>query len=182
MRRPARHATHWTAEPAAADGASPHAFPVLYLGRPTDSVVVEAYRHLVDPVDADDPSERELLLDNLVPRVLITCTVAVTGLLDLRSAGARAHVGLTQQDLLSPTYDRDAYQRCQHVAQVAHQLGRHGILAPAATGLGETLALFTDRLPSGEKPVPSADDEPWGRLPADPRLKGQRLRAVPRID
>jgi hypothetical protein len=27
-------------------------YPVLYLGRPTDSVAVEAYRHLVDPVAA----------------------------------------------------------------------------------------------------------------------------------
>ncbi len=34
-------------------------FPVLYLGRPADSVVVEAYRHLVDPVD--DPT----ILDHL---------------------------------------------------------------------------------------------------------------------
>lgn len=87
-------------------------FPVLYLGRPTASIVIEAYRHLVDPVDVDDPTGGEPLLDNLVPRVLVTCTVSVTGLLDLRSAGARGHVGLTEQDLRSPTGDRDAYQRC----------------------------------------------------------------------
>jgi hypothetical protein len=34
-------------------------FPVLYLGRPTDSVVVEAYRHLIDPiVDSPAPVEK----------------------------------------------------------------------------------------------------------------------------
>lgn len=156
-------------------------FPVLYLGRPEESVVLEAYRHLVDPVDVDEPGERELLIDNLVPRVLITCTVDVTQLLDLRSATARGHAGLTTQDLLSPIRDRDAYRRCQEVAQVAHQLGRHGILAPAATGRGDTLALFTDLLPPDEKPVRSAADVPWDRLPADPRVAdGRRLRIVPR--
>jgi hypothetical protein len=29
-------------------------FPVLYLGRPLDSVIVEAYRHLVNPVTNPD--------------------------------------------------------------------------------------------------------------------------------
>jgi hypothetical protein len=157
--------------------------PVVYLGRPRESVVLEAYRHLVDPVDVDEPAERELLIDNLIPRVLITCTVKVTKLLDLRSANARAQARLTRQDLHSPTDDRDAYRRCQEVAQIAHQLGRRGILAPAATRRGDTLALFTDLLPPDEKPVRSAADEPWDRLPADPRLPaGRRLRIVPRGD
>lgn len=158
-------------------------FPILYLGRPTASVVIEAYRRLVDPVEFDDPDERERHLNNLVPRVLITCTVSVTGLLDLRSAGARGHVGLTEQDLHSPTNDREAYARCQEVAQVTHQLGRRGILAPAATGRGQTLALFTDLLPPDERPVRSAPDEAWDRLPADPRSDpGRHLRAVHRGD
>lgn len=180
-----RHATARTARQAL-DGRAGEArwgtrdaFPVLYLGRPTASVVVEAYRHLVDPVDVGDVAEREQLLDNLVPRVLITCSVSVTGLLDLRSPAARGHVGLTLQDLQSGTDDRDAYRRCQEVAQVAHQLGRHGVIAPAATGLGETLALFMDLLPSGERPVRSAEDEPWVRLPVDPRTERVRqLRVV----
>lgn len=105
------------------------------------------------------------------------------GTLDLCTAAARAQAGLTRQDLLSATDDRNAYRRCQNVAQIAHQLGRHGILAPAATGRGDTLALFTDLLPSDEKPVRSAADEPWDRLPADPRLPADRpLRIVPRGD
>lgn len=158
---------------------TPSGFPVLYLGRPTDSVVVEAYRRLVDPVDAED-AERDMLLEGLAPRVLVTCAVAVTGLLDLRSAGARGLVGLTLQDLTSSTADESAYQRCREVAQVAHQLGRRGVLAPAATGLGETLALFTDLLPPQERPVRSAPDEAWSRLPDDPRAQpARRLRVVP---
>lgn len=40
-------------------------FPVLYLGRPLDSVIVEAYRHLIDPIEDDD--ERAALTQNLAP-------------------------------------------------------------------------------------------------------------------
>src|SRR5680860_1875470 len=53
-------------------------FPVLYLGRPGDSVVVEAYRHLVDPVEDPD------IAKHLAPRVLVTAEVSVTEVLDLR--------------------------------------------------------------------------------------------------
>lgn len=137
-------------------------------------MIVEAYRHLVDPVIDDLP------LTALAPRVLTTVTVSVTQILDLRTANGRAHVGLTVSDLSSPTNDRDAYSRCQQVAQVAHQLGRHGIITPAATQLGETLVLFMDRLPQQEHPARSADDQLWTTLPQDPRSPAvPRLRAVP---
>ncbi len=157
---------------------TPHGFRVLYLGRPRESVVVEAYRHLVDPVEFDSPRAREAFLDNLIPRVLVTCAVDVTGLLDLRTAFGRAQAGLTPQDLTSATTDAGAYARCQNVAQVAHQLNRHGIIAPAATELGETLALFMDLLPNAERPQRSRADEAWHRLPADPRGETRHLRAV----
>ena len=48
--------------PSAMDGRSGNSrwgrdpgFPILYLGRPVDSVVVEAYRRLVDPIIEDNP-------------------------------------------------------------------------------------------------------------------------------
>ena len=145
-------------------------FPVLYLGRPTSSVIVEAYRHQVDPIIFDDPADRERFIAGLLPRVLVTCTVNVGGLLDLRTATARAATGLSMQDLQSSVYDKDAYRRCQQVAQVAHQLGRRGILAPAATGLGETLAVFTARISAGARPVRCAEDVRWAHLPPDPRV------------
>lgn len=147
-------------------------FPVLYLGRPKDSVVVEAYRHLVDPVEDPLPPEA------FVARMLVTATVDVTSVLDLRAATGRSAAALTIGDLQSKTSDRGAYQRCQGVAQLAHQLGYHGVVAPAATGLGETLALFTDLLPDNEKPV-QVHDELWDTLPADPRVPvTPRLRIV----
>jgi hypothetical protein len=148
-------------------------FPVLYLGAPTASVVVEAYRHLVDPVD--DPALRTAL----APRVLVTCTVGVDSLLDLRSAGTRNQVGLTIDDVQSETWDKEAYARCQQVAEVAHQLGRHGILTPAATRMGETLALFMDLLTKSERPVRTGEDRIWTTLPDDPRASSTRpLRLV----
>jgi RES domain-containing protein len=94
----------------------------------------------------------------------------VTNVLDLRTAQAAVSVGLSTADLTSEV---DDYAACQRVARVAHQLELHGILAPAATGLGETLALFERHLPAEEIPVLTAI-ETWPQLPADPR----RLRLV----
>src|SRR3954452_5881575 len=81
-------------------------FPVLYLGNPLDSVVVEAYRHLVDPVESPD------MLAHIHPRILVTADVHVTDVLDLRTPGARAAAGLTLSDLESAVGD---YARCQEV-------------------------------------------------------------------
>jgi hypothetical protein len=52
---------------------------------------------------------------------------------------------------------------------VAHQIGLHGIITPAATEMGDTLALFTDILPAEEHPRRSGADTAWDHLPADPR-------------
>jgi hypothetical protein len=57
---------------------------------------------------------------------------------------------------------------CQNVSAAAHQLGYHGIIAPAATKMGETLALFTDLLTATEQPLLTAT-EMWVQLPPDPR-------------
>lgn len=145
-------------------------FPILYLGSPTASVVVEAYRHLVDPVDNPD------LREQLAPRVLVTVEVDATDILDLRTAAARFELGLTPSQLHSPTEDRQAYAACQEVAAAAHQHGFHGLIAPAATELGETLALFTNNLPETEMPT-LIQSVAWDQLPDDPRAKN-RFRLI----
>lgn len=109
------------------------AYPVLYLGRPRDSVVVEAYRHLVEPSEGMRP-------ELVGPRRLLICRVHVTNVLDLRVQANFEIVGLTMDDLLSSI---DQHGPCQRVGQVAHQLGLHGIIAPAATGLGDARHLRT---------------------------------------
>lgn len=148
---------------------APNAFSVLYLGRPNASVVVEAYRHLVDD---DYDNDRVLTGEMVGPRNLVTCQVDVTDLLDLRDAETQRAVGLDEPALRSAI---DEYAPCQRVAHAAHQLGMHGIVAPAATRLGETLALFEENLPSAQVPQICADTERWAHLPPDPR----RLRGLP---
>jgi hypothetical protein len=165
-----RHASvRWPALTGSSSGGRwgrPHAFPVLYLGRPAASVVVEAYRHLVDDIDGMRP-------ELVQPRRLVTCRVVCTSILDLRVAANLEAVGLTAAQLTSAVGD---YEACQQVAAVSHQLGLHGIIAPSAGGFGETLALFEQHLPANELPVQIGPDELWDGLPADPRRP--RLRVV----
>lgn len=171
------------AAPTALDGrrgygrwGTPDGFDVLYLGQPVESVVVEAYRHFVDPIE--DPVERAALVRTLAPRVLVTAHVNVTNILDLRDVRSRVEVGLTADVLHCSTDDTKGYAACQRVAQVAHQLGLHGLIAPAATDLGFTLALFSDLLPPDQRPVRDAPDQIWSELPADPRVRHANLRIV----
>lgn len=144
--------------------AAPGLFPVIYLGRPPASVVVEAYRHLVDDVEG-------MTAERVRSRRLVRAEVEVRDILDLRSAKAQLAVGLSDAALSSGVGDYDA---CQQIGHVAHQLGIHGVLAPAATRLGETLALFADLLFPEELPIRVGTPVVWETLPADPR----RLRVV----
>jgi RES domain-containing protein len=124
------------------------AYPVLYLGRPIDSITVEAHRHLVEPIDGMRP-------ELVGPRRLLTCDVRITQVLDLRDRRVREIVRIGLEDLMS---DVGEYAACHRVGQAAHQLGLHGIIAPAAGGIGETLAVFERRLPATEQPVLVADE------------------------
>jgi RES domain-containing protein len=139
------------------------AYPVLYLGRPTDSIIVEAHRHLVEPVEGMRP-------EFVGPRRLLTCEVRVTNILDLREPQVWRSLDLTFDDLMSDVGD---YAPCQRIGQAAHQLGLHGVIAPAASGLGETLAIFERRLPADEQPV-LVGETTWETLPADPRASRTR--------
>jgi hypothetical protein len=101
----------------------------------------------------------------VAPRLVLTCRVSVSEILDLRETEAQRGVGLTYEDLASEVGN---YAACHDVARVAHQLGLHGVIAPAATGIGETLALFEQHLPAAELPT-LITRQAWDRLPADPR-------------
>lgn len=140
--------------------------PVIYLGRPVDSCIEEAYRHLVD--EAGVPAHL------VKPRTLYRVRVEVENVLDLRSEQARNEVGLADTDVASPVGE---YAACQRVAAVAHQLEYHGILAPAATGLGETLALFRQRVGIAELPV-VVDQQQWNHLPPRPGTSTAHLSVV----
>lgn len=143
-------------------------FPVIYLGRPDEAPIAEAYRHLVD--DAGIPASA------VQPRVLYTVRVSVLDVLDLTAPEALRSVGLTMESLTTPVGD---YAACQEVASAAHQLDYHGILAPAAHGLGQTLALFRERIKPSELPVVE-EKTLWATLPADPRQASAASAASPR--
>jgi RES domain-containing protein len=142
----------------------PGAYPVLYLGRPTESVVAEAYRALVDPVEGMTP-------DLVGPRRLLRCTVRASRILDLRDADVQDLVGLDPESLTGP------HRPCQRIGEAAHTAGLHGIIAPAATRLGQTLALFELHLPDNELPQLTSETV-WQTLPTDPR----KPRAIDRAD
>ncbi|WP_136623295.1 hypothetical protein [Mycobacterium attenuatum] len=81
---------------------------------------------------------------------------------------------MSDDDIASAVGD---YTACQRVAAAAHQLEYHGILATAATGLGETLALFRQRVNIAELPV-VVDHQQWSQLPPRPGAGPARLTIV----
>jgi len=136
------------------------AYSVLSLGRPIESIAGEAYRHLVDAV-----LDGQLTGDMVGPRNVVTCSVVWARVLDLRDPGNRVKVGLSMDDL---TTDVGDYARCQNIGRAAHQLELGGVIAPAATGLGETLAIFERHKRQADRLV-VLSVETWVTLPADPR-------------
>jgi RES domain-containing protein len=140
---------------------------VIYLGRPIQSVLAEAYRRLVDNIEG-------MTGDLVAPRTVLDVEVRVSQILDLRDPDTLASVGLDPDALVG------GHGPCQRVGQAAHQLGLHGILAPAATELGETLALFERHLTEPELPTIVGEGR-WESLPPDPRTDEQRARQVQQI-
>jgi len=108
--------------------------------------------------------------DLVGPRNLITCHVEIERVLDLRDPEHLSSVGLTPADLVTEVGD---YELCQRVGRAAHQLELAGILAPAATGLGETLAIFERHIQPSDK-LTVLDVQLWSHLPADPRQERSR--------
>lgn len=141
-------------------------FPVIYLGRPIASCVEEAYRHLVDDTGVPATLVR--------PRTLYEVEIDIRQVLDLRTAAHRDAVGLTDDDIASPV---GVYEACQRVAAAAHQLELHGVLAMAATGMGETLAVFRERVLRAELPV-EVNRSHWEHLPTRPGTERPDLRVV----
>lgn len=143
----------------------PGAYPVIYVGRPMESIVAEAYRHLVDPTEG-------MTGEHVGPRVLITCEVSIAAVLDLREPFTAVKLGVTSEDLQG--YD---YTKCQRLGAAAHQLGLGGIIAPAATRLGETLAIFERNLRESDS-VTLLTEDVWAKLPVDPRPAALPIAAL----
>lgn len=110
----------------------PDSFATLYLALSVPTASAELRR-------LAERAGRELV--DFMPRHLLEFDIKLEALLDLTDPGVVEAVGLTQQDLTA-----DDATNCQEVGEAAHHLGREGILAPSATGVGTAVALFVERL------------------------------------
>ncbi|HEX9824204.1 MAG TPA: RES family NAD+ phosphorylase [Actinomycetota bacterium] len=129
----------------------PESFPTLYLGLDRETVVGEFYRlarHQSMPPAA------------LLPRRLYTYRTELTGVLDLTTVEALSRVGLSLDDIRSE--DPSA---CQGVGEAAHYVGFEAVRASSATGSGEVVAVFYDRL-TGDAVVEPVGFEEWTTLPS----------------
>lgn len=125
-------------------------FPVLYVGRSKGTVKAEFYRL----------AERQgMPPENLLPRRVQEYGVVLQGLLDLRDPDTRAALGLSDAAL-----GGDDPSLCQAIGDAAHYAGFEGVLAPSATGTGEVIAVFTDRMMPGSAVSPG-DSDLWEVLP-----------------
>jgi RES domain-containing protein len=106
----------------------PASFPALYTGLAVETVEAELARLAL---------RNNLRLADLLPRVVHTLEVRLSAVVDLRGEASLLAVGLTMDAVLS-----DDLRACQEVGEAAHKLGREGILAPSATGVGDVLAIF----------------------------------------
>lgn len=131
----------------------PNSFPVLYLAWQRETAIAEFYRR----------AEREgIPPENLLPRHLHRYRVELQGVLDLTNPEMADAVGLTR-DAFTAT---DA-SRCQAVGDAAHYVGCEAVLALSATGIGEVVAVFSDRLRAGSIVEP-LDYEVWDIPPPRP--------------
>jgi RES domain-containing protein len=120
----------------------PESFSTLYLADSVETVAREflriARRQGVRPED-------------FLPRDLYTFEVQLEAVVDLRTPEARRRVGLSDAELRS-----DDPRACRAIGEAAHDLDFEGVTAPSATGSGEVLAVFLERLRRSSRVEPTA--------------------------
>jgi RES domain-containing protein len=132
-------------QPLSGDGARihggrwnpPNSVATLYLGLSRETVVAEFDRLA---------TKFGLATAAFLPRELYRYDVVVNDALDLRGADARSEFGLDDRQLSA-----DPPELCQQIGEAAVTCGREAILAPSATGHGDTLVLYVGRLGSGTR-------------------------------
>jgi len=131
----------------------PNSFPVLYFALGRDTAGAEFYRVA---------TRQGMPPENLLPRHLHRYRVRLARVADLSDSKALEQVGLSLADVRA-----DDLSRCQAVGDAAHYLGFEAVQSPSATGAGEVLAVFFDRLGPGSAVEP-LDFEVWDVLPPAP--------------
>lgn len=85
---------------------------------------------------------------SFLPRRVVHFEVHDVDVVDLRPPEDLAAVGLDPEDLVATDW-----MPCQLVGAAAHFLRSAGVIAPSATGVGDTLALFEARVARGSLEV-----------------------------
>ena len=118
----------------------PNSFATLYLALDDATTVAEFHRMA---------QRSGLVAEDFVPRRLYRIALGLQAVVDLTAEPADLPDALTELDLEA----RDLAMS-QAVGEAAEHLGREAIRAPSATGSGEILAVFPDRLHPDSKIEP----------------------------
>lgn len=128
----------------------PNSFPTLYLALSDEAAAAELYRR----AEGENRPPEDLL-----PRRLHRYRVRLSAVLDLRNVETRKDLGVPLEELKS-----ENRSPCNALGDAAHYVGFEGILAPSATGVGDVLVVFWDRLKAESDVEPFAFDD-WEALP-----------------
>ncbi|MDE2263386.1 MAG: RES family NAD+ phosphorylase [Gammaproteobacteria bacterium] len=122
-----------------------HEFGALYVSLSRKTAVDELRRRA-----------RRLAVDlaELLPRTMLRLRVDLERVLDLTDPSVAAAWGLSAAQLRS-----DDLAPCQEVARTARRAGYEAIRFPAASGTGENVAIFLDRLHAGSTVVVESAEE-----------------------
>jgi RES domain-containing protein len=128
----------------------PESFATLYLAV-DETTVIEEFRRMA--------SRFGRAPEDFVPRRLYRYGVELQAVLDLTGDRAQLPGPLAELDFASPDL-----QATQAVGEAAQYLGREAVRAPSATGRGDVLAVFIDRL-QPDSVIQKLDFELWEAPP-----------------
>jgi RES domain-containing protein len=132
-------------DPISGEGARLHGgrwnptdlFPVIYLGIPEAACMGELEKAAAD-------NHLDVATQLQVPYKLHTIALNEVPVLDLRVKPSQLALGLEPDDFSGP------WDSCQPIGHAAWFLEFAGVLAPSATGVGHTIALFEHRTHPGQ--------------------------------
>lgn len=129
----------------------PQSYAVLYLGLDVGTVIAEFHRLA---------AKQRLAPSSFLPRTLYRYDIRASNLLDLRLVDNRLALDVSVDELAA-----DDPAACRAIGEAAFTCGREGVLAPSATGAGDVLAVFPQRLQGGSA-VRDTEAELWEHVPA----------------
>lgn len=84
--------------------------------------------------------------EHFLPRVIVQVRARLSRVLDLTDPRVRAQLELSVADIVA-----EDWTRCQQVGRKAREAGYSGIRFPSATGEGQNLVIFLEKLEADER-------------------------------